>query len=229
MALDNLLPGQQQQSSGSVPKNPNVDQAVRLLNFKTLPYDAANKIPQSMPREQIYPAFSPGAMDQIATQMMAGFGTGAQQAGAETNPFIPYLQQMFQDTRTTNLFEPILQTYNSLLKTGADAVKKNGKKAADVAGNLATPNPFQQYGYSTGSDYLDKLFGIQRNIPTPAPSTPGDPTVPPVVTDPTKPPKPNKPPKTGGGGTMATALGVSGWPNRNAYDERNRFNFGGGL
>jgi hypothetical protein len=114
----------------------------------TLKYKAKRTIPQNMPMGQVYPAFAPGALDQLAAQMQAGFGAAPAAGQPAANPFMPYLQNMFKDTSSTILKEPISQTYRSV--TNKDGDPKKG---------------FQQYGYSTGSSYLDKLFGIVNNIP----------------------------------------------------------------
>jgi hypothetical protein len=50
--------------------------------------------------KQNYPAFAPNALDQLSSQMLAGFGTPQQQAAPASNPFTPYLDKMFNDTQT---------------------------------------------------------------------------------------------------------------------------------
>lgn len=149
------------------------------------PYNANAPVYGSMPRQATFPAFQPGAQQQLAEQMQAGFGGGVP-------GYMEHMNQIYRPSRLTQLFEPLTQTARTF---GLEHTGQPGGWKAGAGG--ANPQNYQQYGMQSGSPFIDALFGMQANVPpAPAPGT-TPPVVPPTPTPPPAAPNGTQPPYQG--------------------------------
>lgn len=134
-----------------------------LFQGTTAPYNASAPNYGAMPQQVNMPAFMPGFQDAIAQQMSQGYGASPQS-------YTDAMNQYYKPVSMTQLSEPLTQSMR------AWGLKPNGQPGG-VEGTIS--GGYQQYGMSTGSPWLDAMFGLQATAgtpaaPAPAPASPLD-------------------------------------------------------
>ena len=134
------------------------DNLAALFQGVTAPYNASAPNYGAMPQMQNFPAFMPGQMEGIASQLSQGFG-------APQQSYMDQMNQIYRPVGLTQMSEPLTQTMR------AWGLKPSGEPGG-VSGSIS--GGYQQYGQQTGSPMLDSMFGLQPSVPAPdaAPVTP---------------------------------------------------------
>lgn len=177
-----------------------------MLTSPTAPFDPLAALYARMPQQAQFQPFMPGQQNAIAQQLSQGYGAPAQDYMAQMN-------QIYRPMNLTQMSEPLTTSMRAwgLQHSGQPGVAKEMQDGFN-------PQGYQQWGQSTGSPWLDAMFGLnaaagvpgqggavdpkkkKKNVPGTAPLNPGYPSV-------------------WGGGT-------SGWQ---TMDSRDRSRYGGGL
>jgi hypothetical protein len=130
-----------------------------LFQGVTAPYNASAPNYGAMPQQQMFPAFMPGQMEGIASQLSQGFG-------APQQSYMDQMAALYKPVGLTQMSEPLTQSMR------AWGLKPSGQPGG-VEGSIK--GGYQQYGMQTGSPWLDKMFGLQQSTSAPAATAPVNP------------------------------------------------------
>lgn len=155
-----------------------------MLLSPTAPYNPAAPMYGNMPSQMQFPAFLPGQQQAIAQQLSQGYGAPAQS-------YMGQMNKVYSPVNLTQMQEPLTQTMRAF---GLQHTGKPGMIEAMSGG--FNPQGYQQWGQSTGSPWLDAMFGLNA-----AQGVPGKGGTAPAPVDPKK----KKKSQAATGGTTYTA------------------------
>lgn len=126
-----------------------------LLTSPTAPYDPLAAFYARMPQQVQFQPFLPGQQSAIANQLSAGFGAPAQDYMAQMNA-------IYRPVNLTAMSEPLTGTMRAwgLQPSGQPGVAEEMKDGFN-------PQNYQQWNQSTGSPWLDAMFGLNPAIGVP--------------------------------------------------------------